>query len=161
MHSFVLIGHVDHGKTTLGEKILEFYGIRDRLDSEEEKIRSKTQEFTFIKLTDQLRLIDTPGHQSYIRSMIEGLSRFEGSVAVLMVSAREQEFEKGFERGQIKEDIILARSLGLLHLIVFITKTDLYLPPSVAHRCGNIKNTLGPYLNKMAFSTVTFLSGSG
>ena len=61
----------------------------------ERKQIGKTQQFSDIGFTyndKDYTLIDTPGHQSFIRSMKSGISREGVDIAVLMVSAIENEF---------------------------------------------------------------------
>lgn len=56
--------------------------------------------------------------------MISGISREGVDIAVLMVSAIENEFNSSFERGMLKEHLILAKATGITNLIVLINKMD-------------------------------------
>ena len=150
MKSFVFIGHVDTGKSTLCGNLLyqckhvsehEMNKIREEaskikmekwvwahvLDfNEEEKIRGKTHEHNIINFQYQdhkYQLIDTPGHQTFIRAMIEGIYH-QADIGVLLVSMMENEFISSFERGMLKEHLMLVRSLGLKHLIIAANKMD-------------------------------------
>lgn len=57
-------------------------------------------------------IFDAPGHADYIPNMIQGTTLAD--LACLVISAKEGEFEAGFEmEGQTKEHVILAKSLGV------------------------------------------------
>lgn len=147
---FVAIGHVDTGKSCLCGHLLYKCGFIDQhsmdkirqkakndkmerwvwsrvLDIyEEEMKRGKTHEFNLIDFSFKnniYRLIDTPGHQIFVRSMIEGISQ-DVNVCVLLVSMIENEFNSSFEKGMLKEHLILARSLGIQHVIIVGNKMD-------------------------------------
>jgi translation elongation factor EF-1alpha len=142
-------GHVDSGKSTTAGHLLALSGSLDDhelskiysdtdkrqmwskvLDIyEEERVRGKTHEFSISPFNykgQSYEIIDTPGHKSYIREMIAGLSYFDTSklIGCLMISAAKGEFESGWEKGQTKEDILIARSLGIENIIVLINKMD-------------------------------------
>ncbi len=47
----------------------------------------------------------------------------QADIAVLIISAKEGEYESGFEKeGQTKEHAMLAKALGVIELIVVVTK---------------------------------------
>lgn len=148
--SFVTIGHVDTGKSSLCGYILykcghvsehEMNKIKkkakdDKMDRwvwarvldiyEEEQVKGKTHEFETINFEyeeQKYRLIDTPGHQTFIRSMIEGIYDNVGN-AILLVSMIPNEFESSFERGMLKEHLTLARAIGIKNLIIAANKMD-------------------------------------
>ena len=151
MKKFVAVGHVDLGKSTLCGHLLykcgyiderEMNKIREKAKKdnmekwvwsrvldiyEEEMERGKTHEFTTVEFEykgNQYQLIDTPGHRSFVRSMIEGISE-DVNIAVVLVSVAENEFEASFERGMLKEHIILAKAVGIENLLVLANKMDL------------------------------------
>ena len=146
----VFIGHVDTGKSTLCGHLLyklghidnhtmkqiELKADKDKMGKwkyarildifEEEMARGKTHDFNEIELTykeKKIILVDTPGHQSFVRSMINGISR-NINTAILLTSMIENEFESSFERGMLKEHIILARCIGIDNLIIIANKMD-------------------------------------
>ena len=148
---FVTIGHVDTGKSTLCGHLLYKCGFvsdhdfnkikekakKDKMEKwiwarildiyEEEMIRGKTHEFNEInfEFKDNIyQLIDTPGHQTYIRSMIDGISR-NVNIAVLMVSMIENEFNASFDKGMLKEHLFLAKFVGIQNLIIVANKMDI------------------------------------
>jgi translation elongation factor EF-1alpha len=71
-------------------------------------------------------------------------------VGVLVISARKGEFETGFEKGgQTREHALLARTLGVAHLIVVINKMD---DPTVnweQARYEECVSKLKPYLKQV------------
>ncbi len=117
-----VIGHVDHGKTALvraltGEET-------DRLA--EEKARGISIALGFAKLhtpTAEIDLIDMPGHERFIRTMIAGAT---GIDAVLLVLAANEGIKP-----QTIEHIDIAGLLGLRRAVVAISKADL-VPPEEA-----------------------------
>jgi small GTP-binding protein len=147
----VVIGHVDTGKSTLVGHLLvklnvinehdatqiKEKAIRDNAISQiysrmtdiyaEEMEKGKTHEFSefeFIYNNTKYTLIDTPGHQSYVRSMIAGLSRNVKN-AIIMVSMKDNEFKSSFEDGMLKEHLTLAKANGIKNLIIVANKMSL------------------------------------
>lgn len=152
--TFCFFAHVDSGKSTVaGHLVHQLSGINEHefnklkmecekdkamyqlysriLDvNEEERQKGKTHEYNIVDLSykeQKFHLIDTPGHKNYIREMINGLSHFETQhiIGCFLLSAKKGEFESGWVRGQSKEHLIIARSLGIKDLIVLVNKMDL------------------------------------
>jgi peptide chain release factor subunit 3 len=173
----VFIGHVDAGKSTCSGQILVQTGMVDErtiakyereakeknreswylayiMDTnEEERAKGKTVEVGRAHFETQLKrytLLDAPGHKSFVPNMIGGAS--QADVAILIISARKDEFETGFERGgQTREHALLARTLGLNTLIVAVNKMD---DPTVdwsEQRYTQIVNALSEYLKKVNY----------
>ena len=68
-------------------------------------------------------ILDAPGHKNYVPNMIAGAA--QADVGVLVISARKGEFETGFEKGgQTREHALLAKTLGVQHLVVVVNKMD-------------------------------------
>ena len=66
-----LAGHIDHGKTALVKALT---GTNtDHLI--EEKKRGMTIDIGFAFLSDEITLIDVPGHEKFIKNMMAGISR--------------------------------------------------------------------------------------
>jgi translation elongation factor EF-1alpha len=147
---FVAIGHVDTGKSAIcghllykcgyiDERTMDKIRIKAKADGmekwiwsrildiyEEEQLRGKTHQFNTVKWTydgKSYELIDTPGHQRFVRSMIEGISG-NVNIAVLLVSMIDNEFEASFGKGMMKEHLTLAKAIGIKHLIVLANKMD-------------------------------------
>ena len=67
--------------------------------------------------------IDCPGHADYIKNMITGAAQMDG--AVLLTSAADG------PQPQTREHILLARQVGVPHLVVFLNKCDLVDDPEL------------------------------
>ena len=88
-------------------------GISDVIPEERED--GKTREFAKLNFSlekKRFTLFDAPGHKNYGPNMIMGAG--QADIAVLIISAKEGEFESGFEKdGQTKEHAMLAKALGV------------------------------------------------
>ena len=149
--NLIVIGHVDHGKSTMTGNLLYQTGYIDAkkiedyakesektgagdtfkfawvLDSlKEERERGVTIDLSFQKFeTPKIfyTIIDAPGHRDFIKNMITGTS--QADCAILTVSAKKGEFEVGVgPGGQAREHGYLARTLGVNQLVVAISKMD-------------------------------------
>ena len=178
--NFVLIGHVDHGKSTCAGRILvDTNTVTDRevekamsdanengmrswwlaylLDSDEERVKGKTHEFTIvpIKYKDHnVNLIDVPGHRKFVREMISGSSR--ANLGVLICSAKKGEIEAGL-KGQTFEHLILARGMGINKLIVAVNKMDHETVNWDMELFNKIKNKIDKLINKLRFKEVRYI----
>jgi elongation factor 1-alpha len=142
--NLAIIGHVDHGKSTLVGRLLfetgsvpehvieqhreeaeekgkggfEFAYVMDNLAEERERgvtIDIAHQEFD----TDEyyFTIVDTPGHRDFVKNMITGASQADN--AVLVVAA-----DDGVQP-QTQEHVFLSRTLGINELIIAVNKMDL------------------------------------
>lgn len=116
MHVIGTAGHVDHGKSTLIERLT---GIDpDRL--EEEKRRGLTIDLGFAWLTTpsgrEVGIIDVPGHERFIKNMLAGAGGI--SVCLFVVAANEGWMP------QSTEHLAILDILGIEHGVVAITKAD-------------------------------------
>ena len=111
-----VIGHVDHGKTAL---VRALTGIEtDRLKEEQERGLSIVLGFSYLEADDAvLDLIDVPGHEDFIRTMISGATGIDG---VLMIVAANEGIMP-----QTREHFDIAQLLGVKTGIVVVTKIDL------------------------------------
>jgi elongation factor Tu len=121
------IGHVDHGKTTLTAAIsatLAIYSGTKKdislIDSApEEKARGITINTAHVEYETETRHyahVDCPGHADYVKNMITGAAQMDGGI--LVVSAADGPMP------QTREHILLAKQVGVPHLVVFLNKAD-------------------------------------
>lgn len=116
-------GHVDHGKTAL---VRALTGVdTDRLP--EERVRGLTIELGFAPMTisDQpvCSMIDVPGHERFIRTMIAGASGVDGFL--LVVAADDGVMP------QTREHLRLLTLLGVTRGVVAVSKSDICAPDLV------------------------------
>jgi elongation factor Tu len=129
------IGHVDHGKTTLsaaitmycgkkyGDKVMKFDDIDNAPEEKARGITINTRHLEYQSEKRHYAHIDCPGHADYIKNMITGAAQMDG--AVLVVSAPDSVMP------QTREHIILARQVGVPHIIVFLNKIDMVDDPEL------------------------------
>jgi elongation factor Tu len=122
------IGHVDHGKTTLTSAITQvmaaLHGGKpmgfDQIDSApEERVRGITINLAHVQYESKARHyahVDCPGHADFIKNMITGASQMDGAIVLVDGSQGPQP--------QTLEHVLLARQVGVEHLVVFVNKTD-------------------------------------
>jgi elongation factor Tu len=123
------IGHVDHGKTTLTAAITTVLSTKfggeakayDQIDAApEEKARGITINTAHVEYETANRHyahVDCPGHADYVKNMITGAAQMDG--AILVCSAADGPMP------QTREHILLARQVGVPHIIVFLNKCDM------------------------------------
>jgi len=124
------IGHIDHGKTTLTASLLK---VQQKTGLAQAKaysdiakggiVRDSTKTVTisvshveYETAKRHYAHVDCPGHADYIKNMITGAAQMDG--AILVVSALDSVMP------QTREHVLLARQVGLNHLVVFLNKCD-------------------------------------
>jgi elongation factor 1-alpha len=187
--NLVIIGHVDHGKSTtighlfyltgtiddravrayeeeakrMGKETFKFAWVLDRL--KEERERGLTIDVAYLKFETPkyfFTIIDAPGHRDFVKNMVTGAS--QADAAVLFVSAKRGEFEAGIGRGgQTREHAFLAFTLGINQMVVAINKMD---DPTVnwsQERFEEIKNEISRMLGMAGFKVekIPFVPTSG
>ncbi|MDR1391776.1 MAG: elongation factor Tu [Clostridiales bacterium] len=122
------IGHVDHGKTSLTAAITKVLAMKgaaeytayDKIDkAPEERARGITIATAHVEYETENRHyahVDCPGHADYVKNMITGAAQMDG--AILVVSAADGPMP------QTREHILLARQVGVPHIVVFMNKID-------------------------------------
>ncbi|MGW7199616.1 elongation factor Tu [Streptomyces chryseus] len=122
------MGHVDHGKTTLTAAITKVLSERgtgafvpfDRIDrAPEEAQRGITINIAHVEYETSTRHyahVDMPGHADYVKNMVTGAAQLDG--AILVVSALDGIMP------QTAEHVLLARQVGVDHIVVALNKAD-------------------------------------
>ncbi|WP_431774519.1 elongation factor Tu [Streptomyces cucumeris] len=123
------MGHVDHGKTTLTAAITKVLSERgsggtyvpfDRIDrAPEEAARGITINIAHVEYETDTRHyahVDMPGHADFIKNMVTGAAQLDG--AILVVSALDGVMP------QTAEHVLLARQVGVDHVVVALNKAD-------------------------------------
>ncbi|VVT56983.1 uncharacterized protein SAPINGB_P005470 [Magnusiomyces paraingens] len=184
---FVVIGHVDAGKSTLmGRLLLDTGAVSKNTVAKYEKASKEIGKQSFalawvMDKTDEERsrgitvdvcssifetdkrhftILDAPGHRDFVPNMIEGSSRAD--VALLVIDSSPNAFESGFfSDGQTREHAIVARSLGIEQIVVAVNKLDA-MDWSEA-RFQAIEEQLGAFLQRVGFQSenTTFVPCSG
>ncbi|MCE4615406.1 MAG: translation elongation factor EF-1 subunit alpha [Desulfurococcales archaeon] len=175
--NLVVIGHVDHGKSTLvghllfrlgfvdekkikeleeaarakGKESFKFAWLLDKL--KEERERGVTIDLTFMKFETRkyyFTIIDAPGHRDFIKNMITGAS--QADTAVVVVSARKGEFEAGMSpEGQTREHLLLAKTMGIDKVVVAINKMDATDPPYSQKRYEQVVSILKKFMKGLGY----------
>ena len=138
----VLVGHVDHGKSTLiGRLLYDSESIKDErvdeiqklaeeykrrfefayfLDSFEDELKEErtidTVSLMFKSELNNYTITDVPGHKEFIKNMLTGASHADA--AVLVVSA-----EEGVQE-QTRRHLFLVKMLGIKQVFVVVNKMD-------------------------------------
>ncbi len=139
---FVIVGHIDHGKSTLIGRLLydtgslpdgkveeikqiceslgkdfEFGYIMDNLEEErDQNITIDTAQIFFNTLKREYTIIDAPGHVEFVKNMITGASQAEA--AILIVDG-----DEGVQEQTRRHSYILSM-LGLKQVVVVMNKMD-------------------------------------
>jgi elongation factor Tu len=126
------IGHVDHGKTTLTAAITQVMAalrggkaktLAEIDSAPEEQARGITINIAHVQYESETRHyahVDCPGHADFVKNMITGASQMDG--AILLVDG-----SQGIGP-QTREHVLLAKQVGVGHLVVFVNKTDIADP---------------------------------
>lgn len=187
--NLIIIGHVDHGKSTsighlfykagaisekelkdfeaeaeaLGKGSFKYAWVLDKL--KEERERGLTIDLAFYELETKknvFTVIDAPGHRDFVKNMVTGASQADG--AILMISAKRGEYEAGTNPGgQTREHAFLAKTLGVNQLVVAVNKMD---DPSVdwsEQRFEEVKDGISRLLKMVGYdpSKISFVPTSG
>ena len=149
------IGHIDHGKTTLTASLVKVQSL-DGLAKEIKYadiakggiVRDETKTVTisvshveYETATRHYAHVDCPGHADYVKNMITGAAQMDG--AILVVSALDSVMP------QTREHVLLARQVGLNHIVVALNKCDAVEDPEMLEL---VEMEVRELLNKYKFN---------
>ncbi|MFQ5870614.1 MAG: translation elongation factor EF-1 subunit alpha [Candidatus Geothermarchaeales archaeon] len=188
--NLVIVGHVDHGKSTMMGHLLYKLGVIDQraidtyakqaeetgtgatfkfawvLDRlKEERERGLTIDLAFNRFeTDKYyyTMIDAPGHRDFVKNMITGAS--QADAAILVVSAKKGEFEAGLSTGgQTREHAFLLLTLGVKQVVVAVNKMDDVTVDWSEERYNEVKDEVSDLMKVIGFdvASVPFVPVSG
>jgi len=168
--NLVIIGHVDHGKSTLVGRIMLDTGQfpQHMLDKYKEEAKAKGKEsFALAWIMDNLKeerergvtidvahkkfdtdkyyftIIDAPGHRDFVKNMITGTS--QSDAAILVVAAPDGVM------AQTKEHMFLARTLGVKQMIIAINKMDDTKPKYDKNRYEQVKEDVSKLAKSVGY----------
>ncbi len=185
--NLVVIGHIDHGKSTLmGAMLIKSGAVSDREARELEKLAKEfdRESWSYAYVFDRLKeerqrgitidlafrkfetnskyftIIDAPGHADFVKNMITGAS--QADAAILVVSGKKGEMEVGIAaNGQTREHAYLAQTLGVKQLVVAVNKADVYEYSEA--RYNEVKDATSELLKSIGFPVkkIPFVPVSG
>ena len=124
IRNFSIVAHIDHGKSTLADRIIEYCGgmdertkkdqVLDSMDIERERgitIKAQTVRLKYIdanKQEYQLNLMDTPGHVDFSYEVSRSLSACEGSILVVdsTQGVEAQTLANAYQAIEVNHDIL-------------------------------------------------------
>ena len=151
-----LVGHVDHGKTTLTERLsskwtdthseelkrgitiklgyadTSFYKDKDGNYTVKEKEAGSSKKNEFVR---KVSLVDAPGHESLMATMLAGATLMDG--AILMVAANEK-----CPQPQTREHLMALQISGIKNIVIAQNKIDLVTNEKALKNYNQIKEFL-------------------
>jgi len=175
--NIVIVGHVDHGKSTIVGRLLADTGSlpEGKLDEVRTNCERNSKPFEYAFLIDTLKdeqsqgitidsarvffktakrrytIIDAPGHIEFLKNMVTGASRAEG--ALLVIDASEGVRENSRRHGY------LLSMLGIRQVVVLINKMDLAAYREEVYK--KIVQEYAPFLFRIGIEPVCYIPVSG
>ncbi len=175
--NIVIVGHVDHGKSTIIGRLLADTGSlpEGKLESVKEMCRRNSKPFEYAFLLDALKdeqaqgitidsarcffktekrnyiIIDAPGHIEFLKNMVTGAARAEA--ALLVIDAKEGVRENSKRHGY------LLSMLGIKQITVLVNKMD--LADYSQTRFEEIEKEYREFLKSINVEPISFIPVSG
>jgi len=175
--NIVIVGHVDHGKSTIiGKLLAETNSLpKGKLEQVQEECRNNSKPFEYAFLLDALKdeqaqgitidaarvffksdkrnyiILDAPGHIEFLRNMVTGAARAEA--ALLVIDASEGVMENSRRHGY------MLSLLGIKNIAVLVNKMD--LADYSEERFNSIVTEYREFLNKIGIEPHAFIPVSG
>lgn len=175
--NIVIVGHVDHGKSTIIGRLLADNNMlpEGKLEQIKEKCRRNSKPFEYAFLLDALKdeqsqgitidaarvffstekrnyiILDAPGHVEFLKNMVTGASRAEA--ALMVIDANEGIMENSKRHGY------LLSMLGVKQISVLVNKMDIVSYSE--KRFEEIKRSYGEFLREINVKPESFIPVSG
>ncbi len=144
-----MVGHVDHGKTTLLEALSGVWadthseeikrGITIRLGyadavfyKEGKNYTTKPKDKSKAKVLRKVSFVDAPGHESLMATMLSGATIMDG--ALLLIAANET-----CPKPQTREHLMALQIIGIKNIVIVQNKIDLADEKDAIKNCKQIK----------------------
>lgn len=173
----VIVGHVDHGKSTvMGRLLADTQALPDgKLEQVQDYCRRHSRPFEYAYLLDALKderaqgitieaariffksqwrpyqIIDAPGHVEFLRNMVTGAARAQAAVLVIDIN-------EGLQDNSFRHAYLLAM-LGIRQLIVLVNKMDLADWSQSAF--ASLTTGFGDFLSQLGLEPLAYLPVSG
>ncbi|NLP48608.1 MAG: GTP-binding protein [Clostridiales bacterium] len=173
--SIVIVGHVDHGKSTvIGRLLADTHSLpQGKLEAVRELCRRTSKPFEYAFLLDALKderaqgitidtarcffksdkrkyiIIDAPGHIEFLKNMISGASRADA--ALLVIDANE-----GIKENSRRHGYMLSM-LGIKQVAVLVNKLDLIAPQERQTVFDSICLQYGEFLEKVGLKPTAYI----
>ncbi|NNM92409.1 MAG: selenocysteine-specific translation elongation factor [Candidatus Eremiobacteraeota bacterium] len=153
MHIIGTAGHVDHGKSTLVERLTGTHPDRFA----EERERGMTLDLGFARFEEGAfvaGIVDVPGHERFLHNMLAGASGME--VLLLVVAATEGVMP------QTREHLAILRFLNVRSVVIAVTKCDLLSEAEREGALARIRSDLaGTLAAEAPMQALSSTSGEG
>ena len=175
--SIVIVGHVDHGKSTvIGRLLADTHSLPDgKLEQVRAQCELNSKPFEYAFLLDALKdeqaqgitidaarvffksrlrhylILDAPGHIEFLKNMITGAARAEA--ALLVIDAAEGVQENSRRHGY------MVSLLGIRQLVVLVNKMDLVNWDEAVYQ--RIVQEYGGFLDQVGIRPMAFIPVSG
>jgi selenocysteine-specific elongation factor len=155
MHVVATAGHVDHGKSTLVERLTGMWP--DRLAEEQRRGLTIDLGFAWTRIDGrEIAFVDVPGHERFVANMLAGVGGGAPKTPVMFVVAATEGWMP-----QSEEHLAALQALGVGHLLVVIRKADIADPSAavnqVRERLPDAPIVLGTNLTEVRAALVTLV----